>query len=356
VQAIFTQVDEKFHNGKNLGEAGSISDAVALIEDALQQLEGAKSYGVLTAEIDQRIQEGIGMLDEIQKVIVISDSNIITDVAAYIEGVEVNDIVLRDDKIYIADKATAAIYSVGVGGGEVSKITGESAVLAEPQSISFDSEGNLLISDARKGILKMSGSGNEVQELVGLSASSVGTVTQIENYTTPDDIDFLYLLRAGNNDVRKISKYPSGYSLPALRLANSQFSTAKDLAIDGKIYVLIGSGEVVIRYYLDTQDPYRIIGLDKPIDGATSFEIDDHLVFVGDSANKRVVIVTKGSAASPQQGRYVAQFDYRGEGDLLSNIKEIVVDKETRVMYILDGTKIFKVELFEIDQYAQSLL
>lgn len=356
VRLVFEQVDEKYHNGKNLGEAGSISDAVALIEEALKQLEDAKSFGVLEDEIDQKINEGVSMLDQIQKVIVITDENILTDAAAYIEGVEANDIVLYDGKIYIADKPTGAIYSVSTNGGEVGKVTGESTVLSEPESLTIDNEGNFLVFDVQAGIVKYNPVDNSINELVGLSASSVGGVTQIENYTTPDKIDFLYLLRAGNNDVRKISKYPSGYSLPALRLANSQFSTAKDIAIDGKIYILTGTGEGVIRYYVDTQDPFRIIGLDKPINGSTSFELDDRLIFLGDSANKRVVITTKGSSAAPQQGKYVAQIDYRGEGDHLSSIKEIVVDKASRVMYILDGTKIFKVELFDVDKYAEDLL
>lgn len=352
VEAILEEVVSNFDNGRDLGEAGDIAESVSIIESAISKLEGAKDYNVQEEEIEAKISEGMEILDEVRKVIVVTKDNIITDVAGYIEGAGANDIMLKGGKLYIADTQTSAIYEVGFDGGEVKKITSDDTPLSRPDAIAFDSEGNMLISDLESGILKFNLTEKKVEALAGLSVSSVGAITEIENYAIQDGSNFLYILRGDNNDVRKISKYASGYSLPSLRMADSRFAGAHDIEIDGKIYVLTQS-DGIFRYYVDTPDPYTIVGLDKPITSSNCLELDFKLVYVGDSTLKRIVVITKGSYLAPQQGRYVAQFLYRGDGDSFSDIREIVVDNDLRLMFVLAGTKVFKVELNQVDQYAE---
>ena len=43
----------------------------------------------------------------------------------------------------------------------------------------------------------------------------------------------------------------------------------------------------------------------------------------------------------PNQGNYVAQIVYEGDGEYLKNIKDIVVDADSRIIYILDEIKVF---------------
>jgi hypothetical protein len=364
VEQVLAEVDEKLTNGRSLGEAGSIAEAVSTIEDALSQLEGVKEYGVLEEEISKKQEEARNILDEVQKVIIIGDAEIITDISGYIENATAWDITLSDSKIYISDPDSSSIYETSFNGGEVYKVIGSEAGLSRPASFVFDSEGNLMISDLDEGIVKYILSENRVEKIAGLSASSVGEVQDVDNYVTPDpgSTDILYLLRPNDNDVRKITRYSSAYSMPELRLFGDNFSGAKDVEIDGKIYVLTQS-QGIIRYFGEL-DSYTITGLDKSIDQANCMELDDQLVFVGDSVNKRVVIITKGSYLMPGQGKYVAQVQYRGDpsagsgqdGDYLGDVKEIVVDNEARLLYVLDGTRIFKVDLSKVDEYAEPLL
>jgi hypothetical protein len=211
------------------------------------------------------------------------------------------------------------------------------------------------VVDHEKGVLHINIADSSVQEIAGLSITSVGTVTNCEYYTSPDNAEYFYLLRSGSSDVQKISKYLSGYSLPALRLADSRFSDAVDIEIDGKIYILLESG-TILRYFGDSIDTYTLTGLDKPLGSkTTALELDDTLVYIGDSENKRIVVVTKGSTVTPEKGKFVAQFEYRGEGEAFGDIREIFVDNQTRMMYILDGTKVFKVSLLKVDEYKTTL-
>src|SRR4030043_170346 len=76
-----------------------------------------------------------------------------------------------------------------------------------------------------------------ITPLSGLSSTSVGVVSEAANYIDPTGSNYLYLLRSEDNDVRKISRYVSGYSLPERRInPDARFAGAHDIEIDGKIY------------------------------------------------------------------------------------------------------------------------
>jgi len=354
VEQILLEVDDKFSDGRNLGEAGSISESVNILEEALNQLNDAKQYNLYIDEINQKEIEGLALLDEIRKVIILDDDALITDIGGYIENANATDMILLNSTLYICDMDAPALYSLDTSGGEVSKVFGDESLLSSPHSLTSDSDGNILIHDLENGLMKYNVVENNLQILAGLSSTTLGDVASIENYTTPEGVDILYLLRPNDNDIRKVLKYPSGYASPELRLAEIKLGGAKDMEIDGKIYILTGDDDV-IRYFYDQEDPFALIGLDKSLITTSSLELDDKLIFVGDSGNKRVVIFIKGAYLTPNQGEYVAQIIYRGEGDYLSDIREIAVSNDTRMMYILDGTKIFRIELSKIDEYAEAL-
>jgi hypothetical protein len=354
VDAVLASVSEEFDNGRDLGIAGDIKSGVETIENAISELEGAKEHGVKLDEIEAKIEEAVGILDEIRKVIVIDDSNIISNISGYVEGADASDIILWEDKLYIVDKINGAMYQMSTIGGEVTTLITRSGGLGAPNSFTVDNEGNFLISDLEQGIIKYYPAENRVETITGLSAASVGNITEVDHYTHSDS-HTLYVYRAEKNDVNKIARYSSGYSWPTSRINDSRISGSPDMEIDGKFYFLTPS-EGIIRYFVDAFDPYTITGLDKEINGGTSLELDDSLVYVGDSPNQRVVIITKGSPTMSQQGKYVVQVHYRGEGNYLGDIREIIVDNEGRVMYILDGTLIFKVDLTKVDEYAEPLL
>ncbi len=354
VQELLSEVNEKFENGKSLGEAGDISEAVSILEEAMNRLEGAKDYGFFLDEISNKEEEGMAILDEVRRVVVLTDENIITDIAAYIENVSVNDLSLWKSNLYITDINNASIYEVSTDGGDVNVIISGNTSVKSPSSIVFDSNDNMLINDSDEGIVNLDMNEKSVSKLSGLSVTTVGEIVSLESYTTPDGTDMIYLLRPSENDIRRIIKYPSGYSSPELRIADTKLADSKDIEIDGRIYVLTGS-EGIIRYFYDKEDPFTIVGLDKSINSSSCIELDDNYVFFGDNTNKRVVVITKGDYLAPNQGKYVAQVQYRGDGNYLEEIQEIYVDNDGRVMYVLDGTRIFRTDLNKIDEYAETL-
>lgn len=356
VQAELEQLDEKFANGKGLGEAGDIAEATRIMEEALADLDQLKQHEVLLDEISAKEVEARAILDELQRVIKIDDNNLITDVAGFIEGAKADDITFYQGSLYITDSENAAIYKVDTLGGDVNTFLEQNQNLVSPKSLVFDGNGDLLMYDSTLGITKLLMDSKTIEKPAGLSTSSVGEVVEIENYIDPQlQNNYLYLLRSVERDVRKISTVASGYTWPDVKIpSNEQLAGAQDIEIDGKIYIQTNPGGI-LRYYVDSFEQYTLTGLDKPIDQASSIELDPLLVYFGDSVNKRVVVVTKGDTLTPQQGKYVAQIVYRGEGDYFKDIEEVLVDHDTRTMYILDGTKVFKVDLEKVDEYAQEV-
>ena len=347
-------VDSEIDKARQLGAAGNLSEATKLFDEITTKLQGLKDYNVEIEKIDSKLSQLNGVRDEVLKVIQVSDSNVITNIAGFIENGSANDIVLIGDTIYMVDENNAAIYKVGIEGGEVQVVASNSSYLKQPKYIVFDEAQDLIIYDAQVGLVKVYTSDGTVEPIAGLSQTTVGNASALEIYKASEDSNTIYLLRPENNIVTKIVRYASGYGSPAERLSDPMLSNGLDMEIDGKIYVL-SSSDVILRYYGTTLDPYTLVGLDKDIESPSALELDGTMVFLGDSAAQRIVVVLKGTNLAPQQGKFVSQIGYRGEKDGFKNIKEIIVDDKARKMYVLDGTNIYKVEIMKVDEYAQAV-
>ncbi len=352
---ILSSVEGKITNGRGLGEAGNIAESTRILEEAKSDLERAKSFGIMLKQIEEKESEIISLLDEIKKVVIVTEKDKITDVAGYIEGATVSDFEFLNGTLYIIDSVNSSIYEVGTNGGEVKIFIENDPNIKTPLSIVFDSKGDMLLYDNNLGIVKVLMAEKKVTTLPGLSSSSVGEVVEISNYVDPAGNDFLYLLRPSNKDVRKISKVASGYTWPDLRLSDQRLSDAVDLEIDWKIY-LLSSQYGILRYYVNAFEPYTLLGLDKPVDNSSCIEIDPLFLYFGDSINKRIVVVSKGNNFAPNQGHYIAQIVYRGEGEHFGNIKELQVDHKSRTLFVLDGTSIFKISLDKVDEYGKAFI
>ncbi len=356
IEKVLSEVDEEFKNGKNLGEAGDIKESVKILEKAMDKLKGIKDKGIMEEEISTKIDEGEKLLIEVRKIVYFTQDDLLSDIGGYIDGGKGDDFTLVGNNLYITDKTNGAIYSLNIEGGEVDTVISEDFVLTSPQYIVSDKEEDLIILDKDKGLLKYSFDDKKLEELVGLSASSIGEVSEMENYITPDgQVEFIYILKPNEKEVRKISKYGTGYSLPTVRLSDGVPPGGTDIEIDGKIYLISKNGNLS-RFFGESLDPYTLVGLDKNISKSSSLELDDQLVFVSDIGNERIVVVTKGNTLAPQQGKFVAQFMFEGEGNYFENIKDIYVDNSQRVIYVLAGSKIFSKDLTKVDSYAEKLL
>ncbi len=115
----------------------------------------------------------------------------------------------------------------------------------------------------------------------------------------------------------------------------TDFKGAKRMQIDSSVYIMKEGGEI-LRFTKGVQDSFALSGLDKGIKNPTSFftssDVDN--VYILDTGNSRLVAVNK-------TGNFVSQY----QGDKFGIASDVVVDETGKKIYLLEGGKIFTVDL-----------
>jgi len=354
IETQLAEIVTKVSGGKNLSDAGDMIQGTKKIEEAIVELDTLKSKGVMVDEINAEIEKAYQTLYIVKRALVITDSDLVTNIGGYIENADAIDMEYYNDRLFVLDRTNKSIYEVTISNGEVKKIFIDSTVLSDPVSLVITERGDLFVHDQKQGLVKADFAENTLNVLTGLSASTTGEAVDISSYIMNEGTENIYTLRPSQSDVTKTTKLGSGYSFPQKRLSNQSFSDGVDIEIDGKIYVL-SQANGIIRYLGDAIDPFALVDLDKEIVNPKCLELDNKFqyVFVCDNGNNRIVISMKGIPGAVSQGAYLYQVNYSGSNNYLSNLKELTIDTERRMLYILDGNNIYKVQLTDVDQYAK---
>lgn len=150
----------------------------------------------------------------------------------------------------------------------------------------------------------------------------------------------LYVLDTSVNQIYRYSPTANGYeAAPDDWFALSQardLRGAVDMAIDGAIYVLYGTGRLE-KFMRGDKQPFSLEGLAQPLQQPVALytDVDDEAkyVYVADPGAQRVVQLAK-------DGRFVRQFRFR-EGDFLARITDLRVDEANARLYFTAGDAVY---------------
>lgn len=147
-----------------------------------------------------------------------------------------------------------------------------------------------------------------------------------------------YLLDMLKSKIWKYLSTASGYSDRKEYLASDvkiDFAGAIRMQIEGSIYVLKQGGEI-LRFTKGVKDNFSLSGLDKGVKNPKSFFISSETdnLYILDSGNSRLVIVSK-------IGEYKGQY----QGEKFASATDLVVDEKDKKVYLLEGSKIYTLEL-----------
>jgi len=332
------------------------TDTTALLEEATGKLDDLEDSEL---EEDQRgrsaeLRSGIqGVYDVMNKVSPLSEDmgtiEILTDLYLKIgENADITDFEKYGGSLYIVDNASHAIYRYMPSDDVIEKVANSGEILKFPQKIAIG-EGYMFVYDDEVGVATLDMNEDEpdwtMRVRPELSARTVGDVTDIGAFA-----DNVYILK--RDEARVLKSYPAGagYSYPEEYFRHGAFDKGVDLLIDGNIYVLSDGSDKLYKYFGGQQDPFSLSGFDTPLGdvccGSTNLN-DTGKLYVFDSTNKRLVSIEKAAPdRHPGVGVLVRQYVYRGQRDeIFDDVKEIVVDVDERVVYVLDGTRILRVLL-----------
>lgn len=166
---------------------------------------------------------------------------------------------------------------------------------------------------------------NLVSEYPNISVNnSIGTFNQFV-YTFNEDI--LYRYNANNID-----------NEPTIWAQNDFFTDAKKIQISYSIYVLNNDNQIR-KYTTGRQDEFEIKGLDIDFGDINDFIIktDFEYLYVSDPENERIVVLDT-------DGDFIRQYRYI-DNQGFNDIKSIAVSDDEELLYVLNGNKIYEVNL-----------
>lgn len=150
----------------------------------------------------------------------------------------------------------------------------------------------------------------------------------------------LYILDGGANQIFRYAPTANGYD----NAPDEWFSPAKvrdlrgavDMAIDGAIYILYGTGRLE-KFRLGDKQAFSLEGLAQPLQqpAALYTDVDDETkhVYVADPGAKRVVQFDK-------DGKFVRQFRF-AEGNFFARITDLRVDEANARLYFTAGDALY---------------
>lgn len=152
----------------------------------------------------------------------------------------------------------------------------------------------------------------------------------------------VYYLDAGANTIWKYQRLRTGYSSASVYSSEGDLSNAVSMTIDGDIFVLLRDGQI-IRYRKGAVQPFEVksqpsIPLSNPSRIFTLAEAKN--IYVLDSANRRVVVYSKGTSGISQYTKQVV-FEYLKPNE----IRDFYIDKDEQKIVILTADKAYIADL-----------
>jgi hypothetical protein len=158
----------------------------------------------------------------------------------------------------------------------------------------------------------------------------------------PDDLvgykifnNNLYSVDKTKSQVYRFQRAQTGYATPTDWLKEpADLSQATDLFVDGSVYVLKLSGQV-LKFYTGKAVNFNSAALSPVMTGANKIMVGNKYIYVFEPSSKRLAVLAKEDGHLMEQ--YVA--------DSLNQPVDFAVDEVGRSAYFLDGEAIYKITL-----------
>lgn len=148
----------------------------------------------------------------------------------------------------------------------------------------------------------------------------------------------IYTLDTKNNQIFRHEKAQDDYGKGTAWITEEELdvSNGTALAIDGSIYVAKNNGEIWKLFGGTRDNEFKVSTIDPAFSNPTKIVTTPELenIYILDPNNKRIVILNKDGALINQY--FSEQFD---------NLKDFTVSEANKAIYLLNGTKIYKIDL-----------
>lgn len=349
---ILTGVGFQFKSNKEKGENEQFNQA---LQNARADFEGAKGLSSLNPaesrtkldsakdnlnkalNLKPKDSQALDLKNQIEKElpsilqqITVSEFPLFLDLELIKKGFSAQKITLSGSKILLLDPNTKTLVTIDINKKSNQILSGESQ-LGKGKDASINGELAFVYSED-KGVLKIDSTNQKVTSVAKFD-NEWGKITDIIGFGSN-----VYLLDSLKGQIWKYLPTTDGYSDKREYLNKGvkvDFAGSVRMQIESSVYVLKSTGEI-FRFTRGDKDHFGLEGLDKGIKDPKSFFVssDTDNLYLLDSGNKRLLVLTK-------TGAYKGQY----QGDKFAQVSDLVVDEEGKKVYLLEGSKIYSVDL-----------
>lgn len=264
---------------------------------------------------------------QLQKLTNVESPELLTDLRHYNPSAEARNLILLDEKLYVADSAAKAVYTFDLKDKNTASflLNGDFNALDKPVSeagLIYYLSGNRLISlDTVSG------------KVTTLNLDGVGADNKINAFQFY--YSNLYLMMADQNQVYKLSKNATGFGSKVARLNGEAYlGDAIDMAIitinDKDHIIFLKSNGQIQDYYNGEPKDFSLASIDPSLNSASLLKVFNDQLFIMDKASQRILIFDK-------QGALVKQFRLPS----LNNLKDFSVSADGKTIYVLNDNSIY---------------
>jgi len=241
-----------------------------------------------------------------------------------------NLMVLSKGFIYSQNLNNGLIYKGNLNGRA---LTAAASPAVTPGTFIFGtavSDASLIFCNDQKQLFTFNATNDQLQK-TAINTSGNITITDLSSFK-----GLLYVLDAKGNQIYKYTNAKDNWGNPVswLKAGTYDFSNAVSLTVDGSIYILKSSGEVIKLANGKAAD-FSLKTIEPAFNSPTRIKTTEtsKYLYILDPANKRLVVIAK------TDGNLTAQY----HADSFTDLKDFIVNESAKQIYFLNGTAVFGV-------------
>ena len=308
------QVDSYLLYGNENGALAVINEATSLLEaDVTKDEEQLATKAALFAQLQEQ-------RNKILKITEVSEYEETLSLTAWGVAAQADNIILFNNKLYLADALNKSVYNHTLADGTKNNLSlTEQLILNSPIT-----KNESVYYIASNKIVKITGNDQKILNI----DTGTGSGQLIQLYK-----DYIYAFNPATSQVYRYSESTTSFVGKSVRLTGDELNGGTSFNIDEKGAIFIAKNNSLLRFFNGKLDSaFKLATLDPALTiNKVVFTASN--IYILDSNNSRLVSFDLNGALTKQ---YILD---------KSNLKDFTVDVESKSVYLLAGSSVYKFPL-----------
>ncbi|PIR13932.1 hypothetical protein COV49_00585 [Candidatus Falkowbacteria bacterium CG11_big_fil_rev_8_21_14_0_20_39_10] len=267
-------------------------------------------------------------MEKIRHVVKINNALKLADFVNLNSSAQAQNIALLDNKIYAGDDGQKTIYIINLSDNLATAITDLNSPIQALKFPAADKNGNIYYLN-NSSIIQLNTGNQELTSLNLILPEGPKNIVGLSSYNNR-----LYAIDNQNSQIYRLDRVGAGFTANPWLTQKTDLIQALDLSIDGHIYVLTSSGQI-LKYLKGQSQEFELDPIEPEFASPTKIHISQDLefIYILEPAGKRLAIFNK-------TGKFIIQY----QSDNFSDLKDFTVDEAGKKIYLLNGNSVYEVE------------